>query len=182
MAAIEFEIVRQRAQLQQRVPHHRIVALEHPSASDREQRVGSKQRLLAVEHVADVVEGVARCFQHPRQKAPHLHDIALADAQVDICDPGGPVMRSDHATVVFLLQLGDAADMVAVMMGDENIGQRPALALQRLENRPCFRRVDRGGRTGRGIVNQVAEIVGEAGEQANFGSHVISVTFARPER
>ena len=99
-----------------------------------------------------------------------------------MCDPGGLVVGPDHATAVFLLQLGDAADMVAVMMGDENIRQRPALALQRLGNRPRFGRVDRGGRPGRGIVNQVAEIVGEAGEQANFGGHEISVTFVRPER
>ncbi len=109
-----------------------------------------------------------------------LHDIALADAQVDICDPRGLVVGSDHATAVFLLQLGDAADVVAVMMGDENIRQRPALALQRLGNRPRFRRVDRGGRPGRRVVNQVAEIVGEAGEQANFGSHDISVILQGP--
>ena len=60
-------------------------------------------------------------------------------------------------------------------MGDQNIRQLPALALQRRDNRPGFRRVDRGGRLGRGIVNQIAEIIGQAGEQANFGSHDISV-------
>ena len=72
MAAIEFEIVRQRAQLQQRIPHHRIGALEHPAAADREQRVGGEHRLLAVEHVGDVVERMARRFQHPRQQAADL--------------------------------------------------------------------------------------------------------------
>jgi hypothetical protein len=99
----------------------------------------------------------------------------LADAQIDIGDLGGLVVRGDHAAIVFLLQLGDAADMVAVMMGDQNIRQRPALALQRLDDGRGFRRVDRGGRLGRGVVDQIAEIVGEAGEQANFGSHDISV-------
>src|SRR4029450_13355536 len=119
-------------------------------------------------------------FQSPRQKAPNFDDIALADAQVDICDPGGLVVRPDHATAVFLLQLGDAADMVAVMMGDEDVRQCPALALQRLENRLRFRRVDRGGRPGRRIVNQVADIVGGAGDQANFGSHDTSVIWQDP--
>ncbi len=84
-------------------------------------------------------------------------------------------MGADPAAAIFLLELGDAADMVAVMMGDQNIGQRPALALQRFQNRPSLRRVDRGGRLGRRVVNQVTEIIGEAGEQANFGSHDISV-------
>jgi len=40
----------------------------------------------------------------------------------------------DHAAAVFLLQLGDAADMVVMVVGDENVGQRPALALQRLDD------------------------------------------------
>ncbi len=83
-------------------------------------------------------------------------------------------MRCDHAAVIFLLQLGDAADMIAVVMGDQDIGQRPALALQRLDDWRSLRRIDRGGRLGRGVVDQIAEIVGEAGEQANFGSHDIS--------
>ena len=72
MAAIEPEIVGQRAQLQQRVPHHRIVALEHPAAADREQRVGGEHRLLAVEHIGDVVERMARRLQYPRQQAADL--------------------------------------------------------------------------------------------------------------
>ena len=92
---------------------------------------------------------------------------------------GGLVVRRHHAAIVFLLQFGDAADMVAVMVGDQNIRQRPALALQRLDDGGGFRRVDRGGRLGRGVVNQVAEIIGEAGEQADFGSHDISVVPGR---
>ena len=175
MAAIEAEIVGQRAQLQERIPHHRIVALEHPSAADREQRVGGEQRLVAVEDVADVVERMARGFQHARQQAADLDDVALADAQIDIGDLGRLVVRRDDAAAVFLLQLGDAADMVVMMVGDQDVGQRPALALQRLDNGGGLRRVDRGGSPGRGIVNQIAEIVGEAGEQANLGSHDISV-------
>ncbi len=43
--------IRQRAQLQKRIPHHGIVALEYPAAADREQGVSGKHRLLAIEHV-----------------------------------------------------------------------------------------------------------------------------------
>ena len=73
-------------------------------------------------------------------------------------------MRGDDAAIIFLFQLGDAADMVAMVMGDQNIRQRPALALQRLDDGAGFRRVDRSGCPGFGIVDQIAEIVGQAVE------------------
>jgi len=67
-----------------------------------------------------------------------------------MCNLRRLVVRRDHTAVVFLLQLGDAADMVAMMVGDENIGQRPALALQRLDDGASLRRVDRGSPWSRG--------------------------------
>ena len=73
-------------------------------------------------------------------------------------------MGRNHATIIFLLQLGDTADVIAVVMGDEDIRQRPSLALQRRDDRTSFRRVDRGGGFGGGIVNQITEIIVEAGE------------------
>ena len=175
VAAIELEIVRQRAQLQQRVPHHRMVALEHAAAADREQRVGGEQRLLAVEHVGDVVERMARRLQHARQQVADLDDVAIGGAQIDIGDLRGLVVRGDDAAAIFLLQLGDAADMVVMMMGDQDVGERPALALQRLDDGAGFRRVDRGGRLRRGVMDQIAEIVGQAGEGADFGGHDVSI-------
>ena len=66
--------------------------------------------------------------------------------------------------MILLLQFGDAADMVAMMMRDQDVGQAPALPLQRLDDGAGFRRVDRGGRLGRRVVDQIAEIIGEAGE------------------
>src|SRR6266853_3344394 len=83
-------------------------------------------------------------------------------------------MRSDHAAAIFLLELGDAADMIVMVVGDQNIRQVPALAVQRRDHGAGFRRVDRGGRLGFVIVNEIAEIVGQAGEGTNFGGHDIS--------
>ena len=70
----------------------------------------------------------------------------------------------------------DAADVIVMVVRDENIRQRPALALQRLDDRGGFRRVDRCGGLGRRIVDQIAEIVVEAGEGANFRGHDSSVS------
>ena len=65
MAAIEFEIVGQRAQLEQRIPHHRIVAFEHPPAADREQRVGGEQRLLGCRTRRRCGRAYGRAFPAP---------------------------------------------------------------------------------------------------------------------
>ena len=159
MAAIELEVVGQGTQLQKRIPHHRIVALEHAAAADREQRVGGKQRLLGVEHVGDVVERMAGCFQHARQQVSYLDHVGIRDAQVNVRDLRRLVMRRDDAAIVFLLEFGDTADMIAMMMGDQDIGELPALALQRLEDGTGLRRVDRRRCLGFHIVDQITEIV-----------------------
>ncbi len=122
-----------------------------------------------------MVERVAGRLKHPRQQTSDLQDVALAGSKVDMGDLGGLVVGRDHAAVVLLLQFGDAADMIVMVVGDENIAQRPALALERVDDGGGFRGIDRGGCLGRGIVNQIAEIIGQAGEQAYFGSHDISV-------
>jgi hypothetical protein len=121
---------------------------------------------------------MARRFQHPHQQAADLDDVAMAGAQVDIGDFGRLVVRGDDATVEFLLQLGDAADMVAMVMGDQDVRQRPAFTLQRLDNGGGFRRIDRSGGLGRGIVDQIAKIVVEAGESTNFRGHDSSMSKA----
>ncbi len=122
-----------------------------------------------------MVERMAGRFQHARQQAADLDHVALGGAQIDIGNFGGFVVRRDHAATVFLLQLDDTADVVMVVMGDQDVRQRPAFAFQRLEDRAGLRGVDRGRRLGGGVVDQVTEIVGEAGEQADFGSHDISI-------
>ena len=105
-----------------------------------------------VEHVTDVVERMAGRFQHPRQKSANLDDVALLHPHIDQRNFRGLVVRRNDAAIGLLLQFTDAADMIAVMVGHQDIGQRPALALQRLDDRGCLRRIDRGGRLGRGIM------------------------------
>jgi len=53
--------------------------------------------------------------QQPAQEASDLNDIALSDAQIDIGNISGFVVGSTTKRhPLFLLQFGDAADMVAV--------------------------------------------------------------------
>jgi hypothetical protein len=118
---------------------------------------------------------MARRLQHPRQELADFDDVAVADAQIDIGDCRGLVVRRDDAAAIFLLQLTDATDMVVVVVGDEDIRQRPALPLQCPDDGSGLRRVDRSRRLGGWIVDQIAKIVGQAGESANFGGHRISI-------
>ena len=133
MAAIDAGVVRQGTQLEQRLPHHRVGAFEHAPAADREQRVGGEQRFVGVEHVGDMVQRVARRLQHARDERADLHRVALLHAQVGVGDGLRVVVGGDDTAIVFLLQFGDAADVIAVMMRHQDIGQRPAFLLQRLD-------------------------------------------------
>ena len=122
-----------------------------------------------------MVEGMARRFQHPYQQAADLDDVAMRDAWSTLAIFADLSCGASTRQSILLFQFGDAADMVVMMVGNQDIRQRPALALQGLDDGGGFRRIDRGGRLGDGIVDQISEIIGEAGEQANFGGHDISV-------
>jgi hypothetical protein len=65
---------------------------------------------------------VARRLENPRRQIADLDHVAVADAQVDIGELCGPVMRGDDAAAIALLQLEDAADMIAMVMGDQDVG------------------------------------------------------------
>jgi hypothetical protein len=62
-----------------------------------------------------------------------------------------------------------------MMMRHQNVGQGPASVLQSLFHGSRLGRVDRGGGTGLGIVDQNPEIIGEAWELMDFRRHVGSV-------
>ena len=95
-------------------------------------------------------------------------------------------MRAASLAGAETLQLGiaraqrrQALDVVGVMMGDERVGERPALRLGRGDDRLPVRRVDRGGRAGGGIVDQDAVIVLQAQELTHMGGHGRLVGFRR---
>ncbi|GHE65066.1 hypothetical protein GCM10019059_25930 [Camelimonas fluminis] len=58
-----------------------------------------------------------------------------------------------------------------MLVRDQNIGERPAGLLQRRADRLRFRRID--GRAGAGlpVAHQNADIIGQAGENVEFGWH-----------
>src|SRR5262249_46930517 len=81
------------------------------------------------------------------------------------------VARRHHATAMALLQFGDAAGVVAVVMRHEDVGELPAGLLERSLDRRRFGRVDGGGGAARLVVHEHAVIVLQATEEMSFRRH-----------
>ncbi len=113
VAAVDARIVGQAAQLEQRLPHHFRRALDDAAAADREQRVADEGELVGREEIADVAGGVARRLKHASLKGTDLTVVALAHGRVDERNARGLAVRGHHAAAVALLELGDAAGVVA---------------------------------------------------------------------
>ena len=79
--------------------------------------------------------------------------------------------RRHHAAFVFVLQRRDAAGVVGVMVGDQDIGELPAGGLERGLDRRRLGRVDGGGRAALRVMQQHPVIVLQAEKQAGFRGH-----------
>ena len=89
-------------------------------------------------------------------------------------------MGGDDAATMVLLELGDAAGVIRVVMGDEDVAEPPAGRLERGLDRRGLRRIDRRGRTALGIVQEDAEIILEAQKQTGLRGHVVLRTRSAP--
>ena len=116
--------------------------------------------------------GVARRFEHARFERADLDLVVLAHRHIDQGDARGLALGRDDAARIVLLEFRDAAGVVGMMMGHEDIGEPPAGRFQRRLDRRGLGRVDRRGRAAFGIVQEHAEIVLEAGEEMDLRRHV----------
>jgi hypothetical protein len=101
----------------------------------------------------------------------HMHRIALANVGVRIGHRLPGLDGGDHPAAGAALQRLDRLHMVAVAVGDEDVGELPASLAQRCEDRPLLRRVDGRASPRIGIVDQSADIVVEAAKDVNLGWH-----------
>lgn len=118
-------------------------AFEQSAATGSEERVTAEQQPLSRSIVGNVPQRMARYREHGQLKAEHFNagvvvqsDISRGDVfrcwAVDL-RPGG------------LLERSDAADMVIVMVGDQNVGQLPArVGLKPGQDRRGIARIDHG--------------------------------------
>ena len=110
-------------------------------------------------------------LEHAPDEAADGHEITLANRDVDVGNLRRLLAWRDHAAFVALLELGDPAGVVAVMMRHQNVGEPPAGLLQRRLDGGGLGGIDRRRRPVRGVVKQDAVIVLEAREEVDLGRH-----------
>ena len=172
VAAIDRGVLGQGGDLEQGVPHDRHGGLIDLAAADGEERVSGEEQLLRFEEIHDVADGVAGRFDDPRLQRADARDVAFPDGGVDERHPVRLARRGQDAGLgEALLHLGDALHMVPVAMGHENVGEGPAALVEGFQDRRGLGNVDGGGGAGRGIMDEDAEIVGQAGELMDLSRH-----------
>src|SRR5262249_25016914 len=97
--------------------------------------------------------------------------VTLTHRLVDIRDALRFMARGDHAAAVAPLQLANAAGVVPVMMGDQDIAELPAGLAQRGFDRSGLGGAARGRGPAPLIVDDHAVIVLQAQEQMGFRRH-----------
>ena len=115
--------------------------------------------------------GVTGRLDDARLEPADPHAVALAHGLVDLGNAVGLGIRRHHAAAVALLELLDAAGVIVVMVGHQDVGEAPAGGPQRGFHRGRFRRIDGRRRAACGIVEEDAEIVLEAEEELGLGGH-----------
>jgi hypothetical protein len=147
MAAIDCGLARQSGDFQQRIPHHRIGRLEHPPAPERKQRIAGEDDLVVLEPIDDVARGVSGRLDDLGDESADANAIAFAQARVERIDARRFLGRSGDAQLGKARpEAGNALDVIGMMMGDQNVGQRPTPRGGGGGGRVGVRRVDRDRR------------------------------------
>ena len=152
MSAVDARIVRQSAQLKQRLPHHFRRTLDDAPTADREQSIADKGQLVGWKEIANVTGGVSRRLEHATSQRADPNLVIFAHGRVHQGNASGLSTRGDNATTVALFELSDTASVIRVMMRDENIAEQPPGCFQCGLDWCRFRRVNCCRRTIRRIV------------------------------
>ncbi len=138
VGAINQRAVRQFGQTLEGVMHLLWRTLEQTSTACCEQRVAAEQQgrcsVFMVE--GDMTERVAGNCMHHKLEAEHCQSVMVD--QCDIACRNSLCRRSEYACPGRLLEFRHAADMIIVVVGDENIGQ-PVVRMLRQPAQHRFR-------------------------------------------
>ena len=167
MADMDRGMAGQGAQLVERLPHLLHCSLDHATAAHGEQRIAGKQYVLGRDVIDDMTLGMAGRVDDLHLAPGKGEGVAARNGLVDARN--GPVIaRSDDGTSERFLQREIAFDVVAMMMGGENMGELPALGLELAFDGGGIGRIDRGGGTAAAVVDQNAVIVVPADEMMHI--------------
>ncbi len=127
-------------------------------------------------------QGVAGRRHDDEGGGAQRHGVVVADGYVDAGDLVRFGAGAGDGDVEVRFEDGNTLDVVAVMMGDENVRQRPAAMVQRRLDGPGIGRVDRGGLARFEIVHEITVIIGAAREDVDKDRHDgLAPAVRRPE-
>src|ERR1700730_13170184 len=149
--------------------------LKGAAATHRKKRVSGKKHVFAFEPISDMAGGVPWNLDHPCFKPPGHNAVALANREIEAADLGGFLgWANDAGARKPRLESGDALDVIEMMMGDQDIRQRPLPRRERVEDWGGLGRVDRRCGAGRGIMDEDAKSILEAQELLDMGGHAFA--------
>jgi hypothetical protein len=119
----------------------------------------SEHCLLLAKGVGDVAAGVARHEEHVGLGLAQAVALAVIDLDVDAGDAGAIAARADDGAAGGFLDLAVAADMVAVMVRIQDMGDLPAAFGRLGQHRSGHGRVDDADRAALRLAHQPHVIV-----------------------
>jgi hypothetical protein len=168
MRAVDPHVVGQRAQARQRRPELLRRALEHLAATQRKDGVAAEQRALIAEGVGDVARGVARNEEDLGLGLAEAVALAVVDLDLDAGDARPVAARANDGAAGGLLYLEIAADMVAMVMRVQNMGDLPAALFSLRQHRPGHGGVDHADRARLRLAHQPDIVVAQDGDSDDF--------------
>ena len=166
---IHVRLVGQIAQILQALPKLPRGALEHPPASQGEQSIAAEQLLRFWKIVRNVPQRMSADVHNLGRSGTERHRIALCHRHVDAGNllplVGGSHDRHLAISLPLLrLEIEVPARVIVVVMRVEHVRELPTPFGQLFLDGRRAGRIDCGGLTCRGIVQEVAVVVVEAGE------------------
>ena len=162
MAGKESGFVGQGAEFLQAVPHLGGRAFEQAAAAHDHQTVAREQRVCGGKVKSDVAEGVAGDVKNLHFLAADCDGVSIVQRvgqRRKAVGIGGSTPDAGGSWQA-CKQVGQAVDMIPMVMGQQNIGQAPAPCGKGDKNRRAFGDIDDGCVTGFRVMDQVGIVVG----------------------
>src|SRR5690606_4523813 len=166
--AVEPRVIGPLQDLAERGPHLRRAALEQAPAAHREQRIADECDPVVRKVIHDVSASVPRRLPHDDPARAEAELVAVADLDLDAGNAPRVGAGADDPAAGRGLELEIPARVIGVMMGIEDVRQRPAALLERAQYRRDLRRIDACGDARVRVVHQKPVVVPQAREHLHF--------------
>ena len=150
------------------MPHLRRGALEQATAAHGKHGVAAEQGIGIGEPIGDMPPRMAGHKEDLRVGFAQPVGVAVVNLDIDAGDARAVCLGSHDRAAGRCLDLHIAAGVIAMVMGVQDVGDRPALGFGCVQYRSGHRRIDHGGVAGHRAVGQIDIIVAQNGDLVDF--------------